>query len=244
MTWASRMKLTVGVIVVVALVAIFTVVFTQRQSEVVSSSASIQAQRYEVGTEYSGDVIKQNVRVGDAVKAGDTLFEVRSSTVAEALSTDPARFASSGSYTVSPDGTMSFVATGDGTVSKVGAQVGTFVPNGTVLATIDRAGSLFVESDYRLTPRDYERIERGARVGLMLPDRTTIPGTVDRVTVQTVNGVARTRIRVVSDRLREGARGGLIAPGTPIEATLSLRQDGIFAGAQDAVLAFLKKIGL
>lgn len=243
MTWASRFKLLVGLLVVVALVAVFTVIFTQRQSQVVSSSASIVAQQYQVGTDYSGNVVKQYVRVGDRVKAGAKLFEVRSPAVAEALKADASSFASS-SYAVTADGTMTLVATVDGTVSKIASQAGSFVSGGSVLAVIDRAGSLTVQSDYLLTPRDYERIQRGATVDLMLPDRTTIPGTVDRITVQTVNGVARTRIRVVSTGLQDGARAGLVAPGTPISATLHLRQDGILAGAQDALLAFLKKIGL
>ena len=41
MTWGNRIKMTVGILVVLALVAVFTVVFTQRQAQVISTSAAI-----------------------------------------------------------------------------------------------------------------------------------------------------------------------------------------------------------
>jgi multidrug resistance efflux pump len=243
MTWSSRFKLLAGILVVIVLVAAFTVIFTKRQSQVVSTSASIQAEEYEIGTDYSGSIVKQFVEVGDKVTKGDKLFQIKSLSVLQDVRSDLLSYKST-SYTVTPDGTMTFLATVSGIVSKIDTKEGGFVQSGADLATIDRADSLYVLGDYTLTPRDYERIQDGAIVELMLPNQTTVDGTVKKVSVQTTEGNAETEIEVASKYLVQGAYSGLVNPGTPITATLSLRQDGMFAGAQDAMLAFVQKIGL
>ena len=44
-------------------------------------------------------------------------------------------------------------------------------------------------------------------------------------------------------RLRDPANARLAVPGTPVSATLSLRDDGPLAGPTDAAFDFLRKIG-
>jgi multidrug resistance efflux pump len=243
MTWASRLKLFGGSLVVLLIVAASTVVFTQRQSQVVSTSAAIAAEEYAVGTDYSGTITKQYVTVGDTVAKGDKLFDLKSLSVKQDVSSQLLSYDST-SYSVRPDGTMTFRATVSGRVSKIDTKEGGFVTAGADLATIDRSGSLYVLGDYALTPRDYERIRQGAPVDLMLPNQTVIPGTVKQISVTTTNGTAQTEIHVASSGLAQGSYSGLVNPGTPVTATLHLRQDGVFAGAQDALLQFVQKIGL
>lgn len=78
MTWGNRLRLGIGFVVVLVLVAGFTLIFNQRQTEVTSTSASITAQEYAVGTDYGGTVTKAFVREGDTVAIGAPLFEVQS----------------------------------------------------------------------------------------------------------------------------------------------------------------------
>lgn len=243
MTWANRAKLIVGLIVVLALIVVFFVIFTQRNSQVISTSASIEAEEYKIGTDYAGNVIDQYVNVGDTVKKGEPLFTIKSLSVLQDVSVGLLSY-NSASYSVTKDGTMTFRATVPGKISAIDTKAGGFVSAGADLATIDRSDSLYVEGDYMLSPRDYERIRTGAKVDLTLPNQTTISGKVKQVNVQTTNGDAQTAIQVSSKYLVQGAYSGLVNSGTPVTATLHLRQDGILAGPQDALLAFVQKIGL
>lgn len=243
MTWASRFKLFAGIVVVIILVAAFTVIFTKRQSQVISTSASIQAEEYKIGTDYSGSITKQYVVDGDKVTKGDPLFTIKSLSVLQDVSSNLLSY-NSAAYSVTADGTMTFKATVTGTVTDIATKEGGFVQAGADLATIDAADSLFVMGDYNLTPRDYERIQSGGTVDLTLPNQTVLAGTVKKVSVQTTDGNAQTSVQVSSKYLVQGSASGLVAPGTPVTATLHLRQDGMFAGVQDAMLAFVQKIGL
>ena len=56
MTWGNRFRLFFGFVLVLAIVAGAMLVFNQRQTHVVSSSAQIGADLYEVGTDYGGIV--------------------------------------------------------------------------------------------------------------------------------------------------------------------------------------------
>lgn len=243
MTWGNRLRLLVGLVVIVALVGVFTLVFNQRQQQATSTSATISAQSYPVGTDYGGIVTRQYVQVGDTVKAGQELFEVQSlrlqQDVAAGLVT-----ADSSAYPVSRDGTATLLATVSGRISAIDVQQGAFAQAGAVLAHIDRAGSLYVKADFTLTARDYARITEGAAVQVLLPNQRTVEGRVGTIEVETVDGKAQSAIRVVSDQLVEGTDNGLIMPGTPVTATLHLRDDGILSGPSDAFADLLRKIGL
>ncbi|MBX0299688.1 efflux RND transporter periplasmic adaptor subunit [Cryobacterium sp. 1639] len=243
MTWVNRLKLLVGLVGVFALVAVLTVIFNQRQSQVASASASIQAAEYPVGTDYGGIVIERLVEEGDAVSAGQPMFTVQSPTlqadVAEGLVS-----LENVAYSVSPDGVLTLTASIDGTVTGITTERGSFVQAGQVLATINRGGSLYVSAQFVLTSTDYARIEEGAPVQIVLPNQARISGNLDTVEVTTVDGQAETTARVISTGLADGEFNGLVAPGTPVAATLSLRDDGPLAGVGDGFHGFLQTIGL
>ena len=243
MTWGNRIKLVLGLMAVVAIVAGCTALFTRRQAEVTSTSATIAADQYVIGTDYGGTVVTQQVRRGQIVRAGQVLFTVRSLALMQEIKRNPVTFDTAG-YTVAPSGTMTFKATVAGTVSSVRVKQGDYVQPGSDLVTIDKADSLFVTGDYTLSPRDYERVEAGGSVDLMLPNQKVLPGRVEAVTVRTTQGQAQAQITVSSAQLKEGGYSGLVTPGTPVTATLHLRQDDVFAGARDATGDFLHKIGI
>lgn len=243
MTWGNRIRLLLGLVAVVAIVAGCTALFTRRQAEVTSTSATIAADQYGIGTDYGGTVVSQHVRRGQTVHAGQVLFQVRSLALMQEILRNPVTFDTAG-YTVARNGTMTFKATVAGTVSAVKVKQGDYVQPGSDLVTIDKARSLYVTGDYTLSPRDYERVEAGGAVDLMLPNQKVLPGRVEAVTVRTTQGQAQAQITVSSAQLTEGAYSGLVSPGTPVTATLHLRQDDVFAGARDAGTAFLRKIGI
>jgi len=243
MTWANRFKMFVGLIVVVGIVAVLTLVFNQRQAQVMSASASIQAAEYPVGSDYGGTVLDRLVDEGDQVSAGQALFTLQSPTLmadlAEGLVT-----ADNVAYSVAEDGILTLTASVDGILTDISTERGSFVQAGQVLAVIDKTGSLFVSADFVLTAGDYARIEPGAAVDIVLPNQTRMAGTMETLDVQTADGQAQTTARVISPDLVDGGANGLIAPGTPVTATIALRDDGILAGASDGLFTFLRTIGL
>jgi len=243
MTWLTRFKLLAGVLAVLVAVTGLTVVFNQRQSRVTSTSASIEAKRYPVGIDYGGTVTEAHVVDGERVQAGDELFTLQSPSLQSDLAKGlfkPETVA----YTVDADGVVTLTAAVAGTVTDVSTEPGSFVQAGQVLATIDGAGSLFVTAEYTLSARDYARIADGASVDLLLPNQQVIAGSVDTINVETANGEAESTVVVKSDGLVDGAYNGLVKRGTPVTATLLLRDDGVFAGVKDGITDFLKQIGI
>ena len=243
MTWGNRFRLLLGLVVVVALVATFTLVFNQRQQQATSTSATIGADSYPVGTDYGGIVTRQYVQAGDSVTKGEKLFDVQSLRLQQDVAAGLVS-ATSSAYPVSRDGTATLVATVSGRIATIDVEQGAFAQAGAVLAHIDRTGSLYVKADFTLTARDYARISDGAAVQVLLPNQRAVQGTVGTIEVQTVNGSAQSTIHVVSTQLVEGSDNGLVSPGTPVVATLQLRDDGILSGPSDAFADLLRKIGL
>ncbi|QEW03466.1 HlyD family efflux transporter periplasmic adaptor subunit [Microbacterium lushaniae] len=243
MTWANRLKMTAGILIVLLLVAAFTVVFNQRQQRVLSTSATIVAESYPVGTDYGGIVTRQYVEVGDEVAVGDPLFDVRSlhlqRDIASGQVADPALAAG-----VSADGTSTIAATVDGTVREIAVPQGGFAQAGGMLATVDENASLFVEAEFQLSARDYARIDEGNDVELLLPNQAVLPGAVVGIEVTTVDGQALSTVRIESAELSNKRATGMFQAGTPVQATLQLRQDGPLAGVGDAVRDLLRKVGL
>lgn len=244
MTWTQRLRLFGGMIAVLTLTAVLVLVFNQRQAQALSSTAEVQSAQGSVGAAFGGVVTKISAQEGDEVKKGEPLFTIASPDLQRDLS-QGLRIDSSPAYTVdTASSTVTYKALSDGKLSDVRVPVGGFVQSGATLATITDRASQYAVADFTLSPRDYERIVKGAPVSLRLPDDSTVEGTVQAVSVQTENEQAKTRVTIASDALRDPRLAELTHPGTPIAATLSLRDDGPLAGPTDALRAFLVKIGL
>jgi hypothetical protein len=67
---------------------------------------------------------------------------------------------------------------------------------------------------------------------------------VSTIEVATENGQAATQVRVDSPELTKGNLGDLTKSGTPVVATIHLRDDGPLAGVSDLTFDFLQQIGL
>jgi multidrug resistance efflux pump len=239
MTWASRIRLVVGVIVVAVIAALATYQLNETRGVAQSDSAQILARTYSVGTPYSGLVVDQKVDVGDTVKTGDPLFVIDSATLQYDIRNGFARQATEATQ-IDPDGKLVILATGDGTVTKVGSERGTFVQSAAELATVQRAGTLYVQAEYTLSAKEYARVPDGADVTIVLPDQRTLPATVERNTVETVGGEAQAVFTITGDELVEGDGDGLVSAGTPVTAELHLTNDGVVTRTADSVKTYLK----
>ncbi|MGC4176057.1 HlyD family efflux transporter periplasmic adaptor subunit [Demequina sp.] len=241
MTWANRLKMFVGLLVVLIITAGALLVFNQRQTHATSNSAQIAAQLYDVGTDYAGIITDSFVDEGDEVKEGQRMFAVRSLQLERDIATGAV---SPGQESVQQDGTLVISAATTGVVSNIDMDEGSYVSQGAVLATIDAAGSLYAEAEFVLTPRDFSRIDDGAAVTLRLPNGTEFDGAVDDLTVETVDGNAHVTATIASDGLATAEPAPLLKPGTPLDVSVSLHDDGPLAGVHDALSDFARKIGL
>ncbi len=243
MTWGNRFRLLGGLVLVFAIVAGATLVLNQRENQVASGSAALEAISYSVGSDYSGSVIASTVMAGDQVRKGDPLMTIQSASLLRDLAS-PKTSPVSAAYTTSTDGTLTLRATEPGIVSSVKAQVGGLVGAGQPLATIDRSGPLFVLAKFRVDSYDFARIQKNARVEIVLPNHSRVVGVVSEVKVQTVAGQADAEIKVTSKSLITGSNNGLVEPGTPVTAILHLRDDGPLAGLKDSFFSLLEQIGI
>ena len=148
------------------------------------------------------------------------------------------------SDSVASDGTLIVRAATSGVVSNVALAEGAFAPTGAVLATIDAAGSLFAEAEFMLSPQDFGRIDDGAEVTLTLPDGRELTGTITDITVETVDAEAHVKARIDCADLAADSANDLLKPGTPLVATLRLRDDGPLAGVAEQLRDLVSRIGL
>lgn len=237
MTWINRLRMAAGIVLVVALVAVLTVVFSQRKGETTSRVGTIVAEQYGVGTDYPGTVVEQMVVKGDAVQVGDEIATIQSNALLQALDNDQ-KIPSTDVYTVGKQGMLTIKSTVDGVVSDVAVQQGGYASAGNAIATIDATSTLFVEAEFQLDPTDYARVEQGAPVRIGLPDSSEVMGEVRLVSVETdAAGRAETTVEVSSDELLAVGSDGIVAPGTPVQATLKLRNDDPLARVVEEALA-------
>lgn len=256
MSWVARLRFTAGVILVIGLVGALTVVFNQRISQATSTTASILAESYPVGTTSGGVVTHQYVQVGGSVQKGQRLFDVQNpqplltqtgqsgASAAPAPQDADAQTPTQTDYSITRGSVTTLLATVTGRLAAVNVPQGGFAQSGSVLASIDGSGSLYVSAEFRLTGRDYARIPRDARVDVYLPDGKVLHGHLDSIVVSTQDGQARTTAKVECAGLVEGTDNGIVNPGTPVTASVHLQHDGIFAGVSDALGDFARSIGL
>ena len=244
MTWINRLRLFGGLVGVLLLVAILTIIFNQRQTEATSLTATVTADQYQVGAAYGGTVTKQFVKEGDVVKKGQELFTIQSVNLQQDLANN-VEIASSPAYDVDKKkATLTYKATVEGQVSDLKAKLGNSLGSGQDFAKISVTDSQYVDAQFLLSPLDYGRVTKGAAVSVLLPNNQTLPGTVTTIEVATDSGQARTDVRVDSPELKNPDLGNLAKPGTPVVATLQLRDDGPLAGVSDVAFDFLRQIGL
>lgn len=244
MTWTNRFRLLAGVLGVVLLVAVLTLIFNQRQTQATSTTATVGAVNAHVGAVYGGTVIRQHVRVDSTVTEGDRMFTVQSISLRQDLA-NGLEVPDSTTYTVNErSGTITYLAPASGQVTRVWATVGSSPTSGESLARIVAADSQFVDAQFTLSPRDYERISEGAAAEILLPNNQRVPGTVSTIEVATTDAQAATKLRVESPELKDPELAALTRSGTPVTVTVQLRDDGPLAGVTDLAFDFLRQIGL
>lgn len=219
MTPNGRARLYTGIIVVFLIVGGLFIYLNYTMSRVVSQSAQLESNKYGVSIDYSGIIEKQYVEVGQKVKKGDELFEIKSASLAEALNTDRIQ-KSALLFELSKNGNIVVKASADGIVRTINFREGSYIPANSEAATIDIANSLYVMAKYRLRAADYARINRDNPVEVTLPDNTKMDGKVFDVSLVRNGEQVET---IVKARLNQHDINTLaFSSGTPVESTWRL----------------------
>jgi multidrug resistance efflux pump len=244
MTWINRLRLFGGILGVLLIVAVLTLIFNQRQTKVTSLDATVATDTYDVGAAYGGTVIEQFVKEGDVVDKGDELFTIQSVPLQQDIA-NGLELTDNDAYDVDAKaGTLTYKATVAGQVTELEAKLGNALGTGAPFAQISVVGSEYVDAKYLLSPGDYSRVVEGAQVDILLPNNQIVTGTVANIRVATEEAQALTEVRVDSEELADESLANLTKTGTPVTATLHLRDDGPLAGVNDQVFDFLRQIGL
>ncbi len=241
MKFTSRLRLISGILVVVFIVGALSMYLNGIMSVAQSSRAQLAADSTSVGVDYPGLVVKQNVEEGDKVQKGQILFEIQSTQLNEAL-TKGTLTASSLSFTVDPKTNyIQLKANDDGVIEKINYRAGSYAPGGSIVATVDTVGSLYVIARFRLSPPDYARINKSNKVTLRMPDNNTQQATVFSVALVSNGDKVDT---VVKARIKNADISDFrFSVGTPVEATLQLTQDNLFQGLFTSIQQLFKPLG-
>ena len=234
MTWSTRLRLFFGILVIVVLVGALTIALSHRKGEATADSASVSAIDYSVGSDYGGTVVDQHVEAGDLVREGDPIATIQSNDLSRDLA-EGIPVSSSDVFDINDDGTILVKSSVTGIVREVDAQAGAFATAGGAVATIADLDSLSVTAEFRLSPTDFARIYSGADALVTLPDDAELEGVVESVEATTVDGDAIAIVEVDIDESEYGNHDGLLAPGTPVAATMSLRNEDALADFVSAV---------
>lgn len=244
MTWGNRIRLLIGIVLVLAACAVLTLVVNQRERQAFSSNASVAAVQYQVGSDYGGIMVEQQVEPGAEVQEGQELFTISSFSLQKDLANglEPV---STAAYRVDAEtGLVTYLASADGTLEDFDARQGGYVPGGETVAVITQEDTQYVEAQFRLQPVDYARIRVGGRADVELPDRDTLRGEVAAISVESADGLAYATVRVDVPELRSEANAAFATPGSPVTVTLTLHDEGILAGPTDTFLQFLHRVGV
>lgn len=242
MTWTIRLRLLTGLVLTVAMVLGLTLMLNRRTSQATSTNAVISVGTYDIGSEYGGTVRELHVKEGQVVEAGDPVATIHSGLLQHDLTTGEVSAATFPGQ-VTPEGELTLVATEPGTVTEVGTRVDSFLRAGSVVTTINVAGSQYVEAEMELEARDYARLIVGAPATITLPDRTEFAGMVDAVSVTSENGWATATVRIASEELAATTSSTLTAPGTPVTASVHLQDNGAVSEALTTLDLFLQRLG-
>jgi len=244
-SFLNRLKLFLGIVLVILVLGVLTLLFNQRQNQVTSIAARVEAPRTVIASPYSGVVKEHYKNPGDSVSTGEKLFTINSNlNDMIKLGINPT---STDAYTVEIDsGTVTFKATVDGYLDNFTAVKGSYVNSNERLAEIVASTNKTVVARFQLNPTDYGRIEENGRVTVHLPDGQLVEGQVMSVSISTdeASGNTVTEVTVSSDALQADDLMLLTRRGTPVTAVMGLRDDGILAGPTQAFREFLVKIGL
>lgn len=232
--WA-RIKLLLGAVTIVGLVAALTMHMNKQMSTVHDVTATLRSQEYTVGTDYSGVLARQFVQAGDHVEAGQPIAVVKSNLLGRDI-TNGLVAPETSPYEIRGNNTLVLRATSPGTITAAPFIKGAFIPENTQLAHVQVQDTTFVDAQFRLSAQEYAQIRNADRVTVTLPNKDQVTATISAVSVRTTGGRAQTRVTATAPRLADDS---LFTAGTPVDVRVQLPRDGLVTSLTDAATGLL-----
>lgn len=225
----SRIKFIAGIVIVIALVLGLTVYLNNSMSTASSEEAELAADASSIGTNFAGLISDQLVEEGDAVEMDQELFRINSADLKQALA-DESVERESLPFDLDDEDNIVLRATDDGVIDEIRFREGSFAPAGGIIGTINTAGSLHAVAEYRLSPPDYARINRGGTMEITLPDNSKVEAAIFDIAL--VNNEDTNRVdTVVKARIPNAdVTDFRISVGTPVDTKIELTRDAWYDG--------------
>jgi multidrug resistance efflux pump len=226
MNWKAKLRLVLGLLFVGALSLALIIYVDTRQAALSSKKAQIDAATYTVGTDYTGLVVNQYIQEGQHVVVGQTLFDVKSSSLIEQMRVNgltPKQLI----YPLDEDGNIRITAPRVGTVASIAYAQGSFVPANKEIATIIDDQTVHVTATYLLAKRDFARLNKATRITVSLPNGATINATVDTITVIKQTDTVETEVTAKLPNF--STQNISLTSGTPVDTILHLKEDTWYA---------------
>lgn len=237
MTFFSRFRLLIGIAIVVVFVFGLFVYLNYSMSNITSKAAQLDSDQYVVSVDYGGTVAKQYVRVGDTVKAGDSLFEIKSPSLQAELNASR-KSTSDLLYSFTPDGNSLLKAANGGVVRNVQFTQGSNVPDNAQLATLTIDGTDYVTAKYSLNAPDYARINKDHPLKVTLPDNTTLDAKIFDITLERSGDEVLTVVKARFDK--NASIPATFSSGTPVSATWELEYNTLYKSVAEWVKSALQ----
>lgn len=189
-----------------------------------SNRAQITINTYIVGTEFAGVITKQFVTVGQTVRPGDALFQVKSDELTSRLAAGqitPTKL----SNPLTSDGQITVVASKAGTVRTIKSTQGSFVPANQELATVADAATWGVTADFTLGKSELGRLTSQSPITVVLPSGEQVGGRITSITQSMQSGK---QITTVQAALPLGPTTDLSAVGGQVDARVSIERTTMY----------------
>lgn len=180
-------KLVAGLIVVVLLVAGLIVYQDHKDSHVTATEASISATTYDVGVEYSGVMMLQNVQKGQVVTKGQVLGTIKSGTLMERLREahlQPQDLP----YPINAGSEIELKAANGGIVKAVNFGNGSFVPANQPIYSIIDTSQYYVSSKFTLGTQQLKDLSLQKNVELKLQSGMSLPTRIRDIAIKPADG--------------------------------------------------------
>ncbi len=228
----SRLSLFLGVVIVFVVAGALMLYLEASRAAIKSTKAEISAESYSVGTDYTGLISKQFVQEGDMIAAGQTLFQVKSSTLLEQMK-ENGLDANQLIYPLTPDGEIILKAPKAGKVQEIFYSQGSFIPANKEIATIIDEGSVKVTATFELPRRDFAQLSKNTRLEVRLPNGSYLNGTVSAIRVIDQNQYVETEVDAKLERFKTNQLE--LTSGTPVESVLYLKDQTMWSKLKNRV---------
>ncbi len=236
----AKKQLTIG-LVVIALVLGYLYQFQKnRIHQLPAEEASVKAESFLVGLDFTGVITEQQVTKGDFVQAGDVLFHVKSNTLVERINEDKIK-ASELFYPLNDKNEIILKAPRSGYVISVDYSLGSFVSANSELAKIVDTSSLHVVSSYLLKENELTRLAETESVLINFPDGHTERSAINTISVEKRDKDQGRFFVTVESSYDTPAKKDIVIQNTPVKADLVFRQP---ASASTGLAHSFKKVSL